>query len=73
MASSERIRIGVIGLGIGKNHAKRFAENPKVDLVALADLNPALLEEWGTTLKVDPARRHASGEVCTWCARSRWP
>ncbi len=62
MAGAERVRVGVIGLGIGKNHAKRFAENPRAELVALADLNPALLTEWGDTLKVDPARRHASGE-----------
>ena len=41
----DKLRVGVIGLGMGRGHAKRYKEHANVDLVALADLNEALLRE----------------------------
>jgi len=37
------LRIGVIGLGMGRHHARAYIESPKADLVAVCDLNESLL------------------------------
>jgi predicted dehydrogenase len=42
-----KLRAGVIGLGMGKNHAKGYAESAQADLAALCDLNESLLKEYG--------------------------
>ncbi|MCB0066480.1 MAG: Gfo/Idh/MocA family oxidoreductase, partial [Caldilineaceae bacterium] len=42
MNSSERVRVGVIGVGqIGKRHVETYAKMPNVELVAIADVNEA--------------------------------
>ena len=40
------IRVGVIGLGMGRHHAKVYAASEQADLVALCDLNEKLLAEY---------------------------
>jgi len=41
-----RTRIGVIGVGyLGKFHARKYMANPEVELVGVADLNPACAAE----------------------------
>ncbi len=41
-----RIRIGVIGVGyLGKFHARKYMANPEVELVGVADVNPAYAAE----------------------------
>ena len=42
MNSSERVRVGVIGVGqIGKRHVETYAGMANVELVAIADVNEA--------------------------------
>jgi predicted dehydrogenase len=45
MAAEDRIRVGVIGLGVGQWHLQRYAEVPGVIIQALCDQNTALLGE----------------------------
>ncbi|MHB1294340.1 MAG: Gfo/Idh/MocA family protein [Anaerolineae bacterium] len=40
------LRVGVIGLGMGRTHAKAFDASEKAELVAICDLNPTLLDEF---------------------------
>jgi predicted dehydrogenase len=35
----ERVGVGVIGLGMGRNHAIHFGDCPEADLIALCDVN----------------------------------
>jgi len=48
-----RLKVAVIGLGMGRGHAKAAAENPKADLVALCDIDRAKLAEHGAKLGVE--------------------
>jgi predicted dehydrogenase len=54
------IRVGVIGLGIGRHHIAGYQGHPNARVVAVADLDPARLEEIGDRFGV--SRRYASGE-----------
>jgi predicted dehydrogenase len=45
---TRRVRVGVIGLGIGRSHIKGYRSHPGTEVAAIADLNPALLESIGT-------------------------
>ncbi len=40
-----RLRAGVIGCGVGSNHAYAYQQHPDVDLVAICDVNPAIFEK----------------------------
>ena len=55
-----KLRVGIIGLGMGRWHALEFAKHPKCDVVALADLSTDLLEELGNELKVE--KRYTDAE-----------
>lgn len=41
----EKIRAGVIGLGVGLQHAEALAANPYCELVSICDLNPEKLDQ----------------------------
>lgn len=41
------VRVGVVGLGMGRNHARGYHEATRAELAGLCDLNPALREEYG--------------------------
>lgn len=41
-----RVRVGVIGLGMGRHHAKAYHESEYAELVALCDVNEALLAQF---------------------------
>jgi predicted dehydrogenase len=41
-----KVRIGVIGLGMGRHHAKAYHESDKAELVALCDLDQKLLAQF---------------------------
>jgi predicted dehydrogenase len=41
-----RVRVGVIGLGMGRHHAKAYAESKNAELVALCDLSTDLLNQF---------------------------
>jgi predicted dehydrogenase len=55
-----KIRIGVIGLGMGRHHVAGFQTHPKAEVVAISDLDPERLAENGDKYGVD--KRYASGE-----------
>jgi len=40
-----KLKIGVVGLGMGKNHVKGFKEHPAAEVVAAVDTNPERLAE----------------------------
>lgn len=54
------LRTGVIGLGMGKNHARWFAAHPDAELVALADLDTQRLHSFADEMNV--ADRYESAE-----------
>jgi predicted dehydrogenase len=43
----DKIRIGVIGLGIGRHHIRGYQAHPHAEVVAIADLDEARLAEIG--------------------------
>ncbi|MCZ7648030.1 MAG: Gfo/Idh/MocA family oxidoreductase [Planctomycetota bacterium] len=47
---SSKVRCAVIGLGMGRNHAKGYQECPDAELCAVADLDPNRLAEWASTV-----------------------
>lgn len=47
------IKVGVLGCGVwGRNHARVYRELPDVELVGVADLNPAVAKEIGELYRV---------------------
>lgn len=49
------IRVGVIGVGsMGKNHVRIYSEMEDVELVAISDVNKALVDELSHTFKTVP-------------------
>jgi len=40
MASARKLRVGIVGLGIGIRHASSSAQVPEVEMVAMADPAP---------------------------------
>jgi predicted dehydrogenase len=55
-----KLRIGVIGLGMGRHHIAGYQTHPQADVVAVADPDAARLQEIGDKFGV--AKRYASGE-----------
>jgi predicted dehydrogenase len=53
-----RLRVGVIGLGIGRSHIEGWREHAAVDVVAIADPDRNRLDTVGDTYGI--TRRHAS-------------
>ena len=45
-AAQEKVRIGVIGLGMGRHHLRDYANNPAVRIAAICDQNEQLLAEY---------------------------
>jgi len=63
-----KLRVGVVGLGMGKSHIPNFARHPHAEVVALCDVNETLLkaqaEERGIKRTfTDAAKLFGSGEV----------
>jgi predicted dehydrogenase len=48
-----KIRIGVIGLGIGRHHIQGYRTHPAAEVVAIADLDEVRLGEIGVQYGVD--------------------
>ncbi len=55
-----KLRVGVIGLGMGRGHVQNFAKHPKCDVVAISDLSPERLEETGNEHKIE--KRYTNAE-----------
>ncbi len=56
----DKVRVGVIGLGIGRHHIRGYQTHPDAEVVAIADLDEARLGEIGAQYSV--ANRYPSGE-----------
>lgn len=73
--SARRLRVGVIGLGIGRMHIEGWRQHPQVDVVAITDMDAARLaqvgDQFGIALRyTDPAAMLAEAQldvvsVCT--------
>ena len=55
-----KIRVGVIGLGIGRHHIRGYQTHPAAEVVAIADLDEARLAEIGDQYGI--GERYTSGE-----------
>lgn len=49
---SRKLRMGVVGVGMGKNHAKGFQSHPSAELVALCDMDEKRLDAVAAELNV---------------------
>jgi predicted dehydrogenase len=58
----DTLRVGVIGLGMGRNHIGGYAAHPRVQVVAVSDLNKTLLKEIGDKYNV-PGRYTSADEM----------
>jgi len=56
----EKLRIGVIGLGMGRHHIAGYLSHPNAEVVAVADLNEVLLKQIGDQYNIP--KRYTSGE-----------
>lgn len=56
-----RLRVGVVGLGIGRMHIDGWRRHPQVDVVAIADTDAQRLAQVGEQFGI--AQRHASLEA----------
>ena len=48
----KKLRVGVIGLGMGQGHVKCYQQHPQAEVVAVADMNEALVKEVGDKYSV---------------------
>jgi predicted dehydrogenase len=73
--STRRLRVGVIGLGIGRMHIEGWRQHPDVDVVAITDADPARLatvgEQFGIAARYTGAAEMLAAEqldvvsICT--------
>jgi predicted dehydrogenase len=56
----DNIRVGVIGLGIGRHHIRGYRSHPNAEVTAIADLDVTRLAEIGDQYGID--KRYPSGE-----------
>ena len=47
VGSARKLRVGVIGLGIGRMHIEGWRQHPLVEVAAIADADPMRLEAVG--------------------------
>lgn len=59
-SNSSALRIGVVGLGMGKSHARALVGLPGVTLAAIAEPNPARLEDLAKLVEKDLGRAAAA-------------
>ncbi len=43
----DTLRVGIVGLGIGRHHLRAYQQIPGIEVVAVADTDPKRLEEFG--------------------------
>lgn len=58
----KKLRVGVIGVGMGKGHVKGYQEHPNAEVVAIADPNEARLKDIGDRFNV-PSRYKSAEEM----------
>jgi predicted dehydrogenase len=59
--TGQRLRVGIVGLGIGRSHIEGWRQHAQVDVVAIADADPARLALVGEHYEI--AQRHGSAEA----------
>ena len=59
---AKKLRMGVIGLGMGRGHVKGYQDDPRAEVVALCDINEKRLEAAAAEFKVPQTYRDA-GEM----------
>ena len=59
-ASTKRLRVGIIGLGIGRSHIEGWRQHPQVDVIAVADQDANRLDQVGEQYGI--ATRYTSAE-----------
>jgi predicted dehydrogenase len=57
---TNRLKVGVIGLGVGERHAAAFAAHPECELTAICDSDPAKLDD--VVSRFPAAARYASAD-----------
>ncbi|MBL4575706.1 MAG: Gfo/Idh/MocA family oxidoreductase [Opitutaceae bacterium] len=62
--SSSKVRIGIIGMGIGRFNARAFASNPRSEVVALCDLDESAMSAFATELDNTPLFFTDYKEIC---------
>ena len=75
MSDTKRLRVGIIGLGIGRSHIEGWRQHAQVDVVAVTDADPARLsavgEQYGIAARYTDATKMLAAEkldvisVCT--------
>jgi predicted dehydrogenase len=60
MKEGKKIRVGVIGLGMGRHHVAGYREHPECEVVAIADPDPVRLAEQAGALGIPET--YTSGE-----------
>ena len=58
---ARRLRVGIVGLGMGRTHVEGWREHPNVDVAAIADADAQRLEQVGERYGI--AARYASAEA----------
>ena len=58
--SSKKLRVGVIGLGMGRGHVEGYKTHPDVEVAAICDINPERLRDAGDKYGVQ--KRYADAE-----------
>ena len=58
--NGKRLRVGIIGLGIGRQHIEGWRQHPQVDVVAIADQDATRLDQVGEQYGI--ATRYTSAE-----------
>ena len=61
MRMPKKLRIGVVGLGVGRGHIRGFRSHPRADVVAMADVDPGRLKTVGD--EMDIAARYEDAEA----------
>lgn len=56
------VRVGIVGMGIGRVNAMALARNPRCQVIALCDLLPERMEEIAAQLPEDPPLRFTDHE-----------
>jgi len=56
----QKLRVGVIGLGIGRHHVAGYQTHPAAEVVAVAELDPERLQQYADQYGVE--KRYDSGE-----------
>ncbi len=68
MKLERQVRVGVVGLGMGRQHVKMYQQHPRCEVVAICDVDESRVKAAASELKVprtftDTAKLFESGEV----------